>query len=113
MHDLCTFTATARGTRSTTVNRNDDRGGSRQKVALTGTSTGVRGYLHAWVRVSIGCLEPELAAELCGQSAHMYGGDPANTDECHLGSPYDEPGRLRRLRRLPRLLLPAAFKSDS
>jgi len=44
-----------------------------------------RGHLQAWVHVSTGCLEPELATELGRQLAHMYGGDHASTDWRHLG----------------------------
>src|ERR1700686_3446497 len=43
------------------------------------------GNLQAWVRVSAVPIEPAAASQIGRQLAHLYGGDLASTDWCHLG----------------------------
>jgi len=43
------------------------------------------GHLQAWVCLSTGPLEPEVATAAGKWLAHAYGGDPASTDWRHLG----------------------------
>ncbi|HUE02367.1 MAG TPA: DNA-primase RepB domain-containing protein [Bryobacteraceae bacterium] len=43
------------------------------------------GNLQAWVRVSAVPIEPAAASQIRRQLAHLYGGDLASTDWCHLG----------------------------
>jgi RepB DNA-primase from phage plasmid len=43
------------------------------------------GHLQAWLRISPTPLEPALATALGRHLAHLYHGDPASTDWCHLG----------------------------
>jgi hypothetical protein len=43
------------------------------------------GHLQAWVHLSSSPLEPALATAAGRHLAHLYGGDRASTDWCHLG----------------------------
>ncbi len=58
------------------------RANGHQPCVVTQTSAG---HLQAWVRVSQAPLEPLVATAIGQQLAHLYGGDPASTDWCHLG----------------------------
>ena len=43
------------------------------------------GHLQAWIRLSRCPLEPAVATAAARYLAHLYGGDGASTDWCHLG----------------------------
>jgi hypothetical protein len=58
------------------------RAQGHQPCVLVQTSAG---HLQAWVRVSETPLQPALATAIAQHLAHVYHGDPASADWCHLG----------------------------